>query len=132
MKASFEMIDLDKLEALEKVATPGEWGVVPTPEGTFGKGWRTIWALDVRRPVVVHGEYSTNRYGEPETVAGVQISEANADFIAEARNAFPELVREVRALRGIAEAARAYLELPFAVEDNLRERLAEYDAGGAP
>ena len=129
------MVDIDKLEALEKAATPGGWGVVPTPEGTFGKDWRTILALDARRPVVVHGEYSTNRYGEPETVAGVQISEANADFITEARNAFPELVREVRELRGIAEAARELADEGCSdcgyIPPRLWTALAEYDAGGA-
>jgi hypothetical protein len=51
-------------------------------------------------------------------------------------DAFPELVREVMELRGIAEAARAVIrEWPDVdVEDfdNLAARLARYDAGVTP
>ena len=81
-------VDIDKLEALERAATPGPWEV----EGR-GDAW-------IAAPHPKLGSV-------PVVVPHVMQVAADLDFIAEARNAFPELVREVRELRGIAEAKDA-------------------------
>ena len=113
------MVDIDKLEALEKAATPGPWEV----EGR-GDAW-------IAAPHPKLGSV-------PIVVPHVMQVADDLDFIAEARNAFPELVREVRELRGIAEAAReqrakvlaAPWRAPWDLVEPFDQALAEYDAGG--
>ena len=127
------MVDIDKLEALEKAATPGPWEVAHG--GSYHKGEMVSEEWFVRRPdddVAIAADIIDPYDSKP--------SKANADFITESRNAFPELVREVRELRGIAEAARelaGYLSghtntgyVDRCGESNLRDALARYDAGG--
>ena len=116
-------VDLAKLEALEKAATPGPWEV---------EGRRDAW---IAAPHPKLGSV-------PIVVPHVMQVADDLDFIAEARNAFPELVREVRELSGIAEAARVqHLEGDCLTCSWMRDtgiigmcvmahELAEYDAGG--
>jgi hypothetical protein len=115
-------VDIDKLEALERAATPGPWFVEPTkytePDG---------------RQDICHETEERAVYDWP--AEGLEPGDAH--FLAEARNAFPELVREVRELRGIAEAAYEFVWLyekgdgmPPEVLAALNAALARYDAGG--
>jgi hypothetical protein len=122
-------VDIDKLEALERAATPGPWFVEPTkytePDG---------------RQDICHETEERAVYDWP--AEGLEPGDAH--FLAEARNAFPELVREVRELRGIAEADRMDHEharkrkhcacVDFTTGDSvtceMAEALALYDAGG--
>lgn len=128
-------VDLDKLEALERAATPGPWFVEPTkytePDG---------------RQDICHEKEERAVYDWP--AEGLEPGDAH--FLAEARNAFPELVREVRELRGIAEAAvnlaalarasqkaAARAGAPVSEEwqtriDQFEAALARYDAGVTP
>jgi hypothetical protein len=90
---------LAELEALEKGATAGPWLV--TRES--GQGWliATIEGEDERQVNVV-----TNG-----TAPGIKtFPGADAALIAEARNALPELLAEVRRLRAACEAALAKAE----------------------
>jgi hypothetical protein len=122
-------VDIDKLEALERAATPGPWFVEPTkytePDG---------------RQDICHETEERAVYDWP--AEGLEPGDAH--FLAEARNAFPELVREVRELRGIAEAARVsnrhsidecgcpWVEGRFSIlkcDADLRDALARYGAG---
>jgi hypothetical protein len=119
-------VDLDKLEALEKAATPGPWFVEPTkytePDG---------------RQDICHETEERAVYDWP--AEGLEPGDAH--FLAELRNAFPDLLSEVRELRGIAESARelnAKLRLArpnwgYEEErDLLADALARYDAGVTP
>ena len=95
-------VDIDKLEALEKAATPGPYSVEDLVLG----GWQTI---------------------------------DDGEYLAFALNSLPDLLAEVRELRGIAEAAReqrakvlaAPWRAPWDLVEPLDQALAGYDAGGA-
>lgn len=87
------MIDLDKLEKLEKAATAGEWSA---------KNWR-ICALN---PFAYILDIATNKAARNKQNAD------NAAFIAAARNALPALIAELRTLREEnAELKRNLLEV---------------------
>ena len=113
-------VDLDKLEALEKAATPGPW------------------APDWNDPRSIFSQDGTGR------VICKPRDWQDVDFLVALRNAFPELLGEVRELRGIADAARVYHDpescyvcsVPSPsdgragrLQCELALRLAEYDAG---
>ena len=115
-------VDLDKLEALEKTATPGPWRACGADRG--GCACHSIHGdIDAEYGGVIVAQTIGEKDHAPweEVITDEGVVRANTAFIAEARNAFPELVREVRELRGIAEAARAYYRMGDA--------LAAYDAG---
>jgi hypothetical protein len=79
---------LDAIQARADKATPGEWKVVPE---MFRGG---IYV----EPTIDAGSYED---GEPRTVASIRIglpeTDANAIFIAAAREDVPRLVRALRA-----------------------------------
>lgn len=85
------------LEALVQVATPGPWQACPAPPKSFSDhGLRLV----VR---TLH-DAAPNVYVDKSLVwqdgKGIQInSEADAAFIAAARQGVPELIAEVRRLR---------------------------------
>ena len=111
-------VDIDKLEALEKAATPGPW----VRDGLKVEGAQPGHMHDI---AALYDLASATPHGE----AG-----ANAELVA----MIPELVREVRELRGIAEAAReqrakvlaAPWRAPWDLVEPFDQALAEYDAGG--
>jgi hypothetical protein len=80
------MVDLDRLEALERKATAGPW----MPDGVRG--------LDLGHDLGI-----IPIWGSPPG--------ADRDLILEARNALPALLRELREARKIVEAARAVDEV---------------------
>ena len=108
-------VDIDKLEALEKAATPRPWEWFQEPGN---------WS-----PLIVSGALAlfTAQDEHPE--------DPDNRFVIEVRNAFPELLAEVRELRGIAEAARELADEGCSdcgyIPPRLWTALAEYDAGGA-
>lgn len=81
------MYNLDKLERMEKEATPGEW------ENCECGNCGTVWSKEQDVLVAVT---------DPETHNDIPYTEkyvANAAFIAAVRNAAPELFAEIRVLR---------------------------------
>lgn len=87
-------IDLDKLKALAEAATPGPWAICTAPD------------TNNRQAVCDHNfEYiaRTDTY----SIHPDESCEANAAFIAAARNAVPELVDEVERLRDRLRAVEA-------------------------
>lgn len=117
-------VDLDKLEALAerierrrtKVCGKGTWWQSYPHHDGFG--------LNCEK----HHDHYVGNMGEDEAEFVCVLSPKNVGV----------LVREVRELRGIAEAARELLEsfdgegLGYGALDDLVSRLAQYDAGGAP
>lgn len=76
------LVDLDRLEALEKAATGGEWRY--------------------SAPHVLSGDtYMADFYDAFES------SEADAEFVAAIRNAAPALIAEVRELRAKLESFKS-------------------------
>ena len=88
------MIDIDKLEALEKAATPGPWLAKANELLRIGSD-------SIVRPLCV---MSSNN--ESECI----YQEEDAEFVATARNALPELLAEVRRLRRIEEMASTLID----------------------
>lgn len=84
------MIDLDKLERLEKAAFPSPWSIDMEPNHGF---WQVVYC-------------ETNRYQ-----VGDFDDDPSASFIVALRNAAPALFAELRRLRVIEAAARAYVDL---------------------
>ncbi len=85
------MIDIDKLEALEKAATPGPW---------LAKANELLWV----------GPDSLARHGRivyPTLEDECIFRDGNAEMIAAVRNALPELLAEVRRLRLIKKTSDA-------------------------
>lgn len=91
------MIDIDKLEQLERAATPGPW--IPLQDGTICRKVRMTW-LDSRRKC---REWDIT-YGE------ARFHDGNAELIATIRNVLPELLAEVRRLRRIEEMASTLID----------------------
>jgi len=90
------MIDLDKLERLEKAAFPSPW------------------SIDMDRVVTtVYCETNGHHVGGFD-------DDPSASFIVALRNAAPALLAELRRLRAIEAAAR---EVAANVEDDIDERL---------
>ena len=84
------MIDLDKLEKLEKAAFPSPWSIDMEP----GHGsWQRVFS-----------ERNGYQVGDFD-------DDPSASFIVALRNAAPALFAEVRRLRVIEEAARVYVDL---------------------
>ena len=178
-------VDVDKLEALEKAATPISQSRFGDPDGNCfeacvatitgiplddiphflgddwyaeyrawltGKGWNLIWwdaGTGAEPPGIAIASGPSVR-GLPHSVvyrdgalahdphpSGAGLLELQYWLLLWPA-AFPELVREVRALRGIAEAAReqrakvlaAPWRAPWDLVEPLDKALAEYDAGG--
>jgi hypothetical protein len=89
-------IDIDKLEALERAATPAPW--------VYDDG--------------IEQDEHTQHRARPETVGPFGADAARTDdciFLAVLRNAAPALLAEVRRLRAIEAAAR---EVAANVEDD--------------
>lgn len=84
------MIDLDKLERLEKAASPSPWSIAMAPPHGFGQ---TVYCENNSHPV---GDFD---------------DDPSASFLVELRNAAPALFAELRRLRAIEAAARAYCDL---------------------
>jgi len=80
----FITAELDRLEALEKAATPGPWDML----GETGE---------------VHAIEFVDGCGDPLHVVEHKIKEENAELICEARNALPRLVAALREALGIIE-----------------------------
>jgi hypothetical protein len=83
--------DIDKLEALERAATPAPW--------VYDDG--------------IEQDEHTQHRARPETVGPFGADAARTDdciFLAELRNAAPALLAEVRRLRAIEAAAREYYD----------------------
>jgi len=76
------MIDLDKLEQLEKAATPGPW-------------------VSVLRSLCTIKDCRADAYGivKPTEDGDCIFQDGNAELIAAVRNALPELLAEIRRLR---------------------------------
>ena len=84
------MIDLDKLERLEKAAFPSPWSIDMEP----GHGsWQRVFS-------------ERNGYH-----VGYFDDDPNTSFLVALRNAAPALFAELRRLRAIEAAARAYCDL---------------------
>ena len=97
------MIDIDKLEQLEKAATPGPWTYSPIRSG----------AVDVNRGWALRGP-DTRRIFWDDTGSGASIEgdDADIDFVLTMRNALPELLAEVRRLRRVEEGLENIWEPP--------------------
>ncbi len=83
-------VDIDKLAALEKAATPRPW---------LAKANELLWV----------GPDSLARHGRivyPTLEDECIFHDGNAEMIAAVRNALPELLAEVRRLRRVEEAAK--------------------------
>lgn len=81
------MIDLDKLEALEKLSVPAPWE-----------------ADEVCRTVIAPFEY------EGTGMVGSIVELDDMRFIAAMRNALPDLIAEIRRLRQVERWAGAYVD----------------------
>jgi hypothetical protein len=91
------MVDLDALERLHERATPGEWLRVRIPEED---GCVVV-------PHEDHEDIYREFDGEAVNIACATFSEADGALVVAARNALPDLLREMREARKIVEAARA-------------------------
>lgn len=89
------MIDLDHLQRLDNAAFPAPWSVVMSHGHDF---WRTIYS-------------ENNRYQ-----IGTFDDDLSTSYIVALRNAAPALFAEVRRLRAIEAAARAYVDLDARME----------------
>jgi hypothetical protein len=78
-------------------ATPRPWRLAKSSvRSSFATNWRTI-----EPNVVGVGTFTrTSEWGGDETYSGVEISEANAEFIVRAVNAHDRLVEALEAARG--------------------------------
>jgi hypothetical protein len=79
-------INIDQLEQLEKAATPKPW-------------------VAVKNSLVLHKNGRIDAYGivRPIPEGDCLFEDGNAEFIAAARNAMPDLINEVRVLRARIE-----------------------------
>jgi len=77
------MINLDKLEELEKKATPGPWEVSPYSDH------------DIMTPA------------EPPYGTVLTVGSDNTNFIVEIRNYLPEIIAELRAAREVVRLSRS-------------------------
>ena len=115
------MIDIDKLEALDKAATPGPWTYLPIRSGTMSvnRGWA------LRGP-------DTRRIFWDDTGSGCDIEgdDADIDFVLTLRNALPELLAEVRRLRKVHLAAKLLLDEPNYGWEEFMEAVDLADQGG--
>ena len=100
------MIDIDKLDKLEKAATPGPWTYRPLTSGT----------LNVNRGWALRGP-DTRRIFWDDTGSGASIEgdDADIDLVLTVRSALPELLAEVRRLRADLRTA---VDLLYAVEQD--------------
>lgn len=88
-------VDLDALDAAQAAATPGEWEVrIPFPK--FPDLAANVW-VDPDGPNLQH------------VVKIERNATATATAIAALHNAYPAMAAEIRALREVAEAARAFV-----------------------
>lgn len=105
-------IDLDALEALANAATPGPWELTDFNEGEDPP--QPLWG-------VVNPPYYNPLDHPDDDAAEVQVhvgSREDAEFIAAARKALPELIAEVRQLREELDTLRA--DEDFSNEDIAR------------
>lgn len=113
------MIDLDELDALEKVATRRPWSTIcqqPEVSVCGPGGWFAHFSW--------HASVDGNRNAD-----GSGLAWQNADFIASMRNTLPELIAELRAARRVVRIAR-HPQMQLALRDALFEydyALKEYD-----
>jgi hypothetical protein len=87
-------VDIDKLEALEKAATPRPWLI---------KASELTWVGPDSR-----ARHYRIIYPTPKDECSFE--DSNAEFIATIRNALPELLAEVRRLRQVEKWAGAYVD----------------------
>jgi len=93
-----QMSKIDQLEQLEKAATPKPW-------------------VDVKKSLVLHKNGRIDAYGivRPIPEGDCLFEDGNAEFIAAARNAMPDLINEVRRLRADLQTA---VDLLYAIEQD--------------
>lgn len=89
-------VDLDALDAAHAAATPGEWSA-STPYREIDGSERCFVSKQNKAPIV------------GITITAETQFEADARAIAAYHNAYPEMAAELRALREVAEAARAFV-----------------------
>jgi hypothetical protein len=119
------LVDLDKLETLERAATPGPWDKVDS------KGEIHIYCCSNSDGYIHSGDWVASAADGDE-----------AALILGVRNALPDLIAELRAARAVVRAARSLDEAHLASEQYARhgcpnplsDVLAAYDAvaGKAP
>jgi hypothetical protein len=89
------MIDVKAILARAEAATKGPWTAMPKPEPSFDDhGWRAVAVAGHQFTVAIPSERVLD-------LQGVKRHEANAAFIAAAREDVPALVAEVERLRGL-------------------------------
>lgn len=94
--------ELERLERLEKAATPGPWNTTRYSGGISFSGPLRLYS-------------GTNEeFGEPDPIRFE--NEANIYLIAAARNALPELIAEIRRLRAESQRLEFLMQF-FGVED---------------
>jgi len=106
------MIDIDKLEALEKEAIPSPWISIKgcldrAPTGydpSTHKNWIAYSLEDICRNPICFGVVGEGGQSDCAFTKG------NAEFIVAMRNALPELLAEVRRLRQVEKWADAYID----------------------
>lgn len=87
---------LAEIEAMLEATTPGEWELVKDYAGGPKRSW---WEIrSGRRPVVQCAEFTRHRDGEEEVNSGVQMSEADAKFLAASKAIVLQLLSERRQL----------------------------------
>jgi hypothetical protein len=78
--------------------TPGPWEVRLDHDEGLKRDWRSIVADGGRTSVVRPDSYSTNKWGERETVCGMWVTEANANLIAAAPDLYEALDEMVKVI----------------------------------
>lgn len=87
---------LAEIEAMLEATTPGDWELVKDYAGGTKRSW---WEIrSGRRPVVQSAEYTRHRDGEAEVNCGVQMTEADAQFLAASKAIVLQLLSERRQL----------------------------------
>jgi hypothetical protein len=97
-----EPVDLDRLDALHKAATPGPWEVCD---------YGDFWAVNEVTTISLANRVFDDGSGGGEY--GPECSEDTRDFIIALRNAYPAMAEELRRLRKLV---REYAE----ARDNCR------------
>lgn len=87
---------LSEIEAMLEATTPGDWTLVQDATGGPKRSW---WEIrSGRRPVVHSAEFTRHRGGEDEFYSGVQMTEADAQFLASSKAIVRQLLAEKRQL----------------------------------
>lgn len=107
-------LDLDAIEKLLAAATPAPW--CWSGSSDKGNGYVVGTAIDERTEQPIAGRFEMGEYMDEEILCrdvvgdyeAATVNYNNAEAIVALRNSAPALLVEVRALRRVAAAAKAY------------------------